>query len=49
MKLDGNKMNTTQPINTYLNLCTEYYDIDKPEAPIDALRFYLDYAKQAKK
>jgi hypothetical protein len=23
MKLDGNKMNTTQPINTYLNLCDE--------------------------
>ncbi len=41
-------MNTTQPINTYLNLCTEYYDIDKPEAPMEALQFYLDYAKQAK-
>ena len=42
-------MNLKQSINTYLNLCTEYYDIDKPEAPVDALQFYLEYARQSKR
>lgn len=41
-------MNNAKSINTYLNLCAEYYDIDKPEAPSDALKFYLEYAKQSK-
>lgn len=35
-------------LTTYLSLCTEYYDLDKPEAPHDALEFYLEYAKEAR-
>lgn len=31
----------------YNRLSTEYYDIDKPRAPEDALAFYLRYAEQA--
>jgi 2-polyprenyl-3-methyl-5-hydroxy-6-metoxy-1,4-benzoquinol methylase len=34
-------------MKTYQNLCTQYYDIDKPNAPADALKFYLEYAKHA--
>ncbi len=34
-------------IETFGQLCTEYYDIDKPAAPPDALAFYLDHAKRA--
>lgn len=34
-------------MDTYQNLCTEFYDLDKPHAPEDALSFYLDYAKKA--
>ena len=41
-------MHLKQSIDTYLNLCSEYYDIDKPEAPVDALQFYLEYARQSK-
>jgi SAM-dependent methyltransferase len=41
-------MNIKKTLDTYFSLCTEYYDIDKPEAPVDALQFYLDYAKQSK-
>lgn len=37
-------MNTS---NTYLKLCTEYYDLTKPHAPENELLFYLDYAKRA--
>src|ERR1700733_5777139 len=48
MNPDGKHMNLKQSINTYLNLCAEYYDIDKPEAPVDALQFYLEYARQSK-
>ncbi len=32
----------------YLNLCTEFYDIDKPEPPADAYAFYRHYALAAK-
>lgn len=35
-------------MNTYQNLCTQYYDLDKPTAPPDALNFYLGYVKHAK-
>jgi SAM-dependent methyltransferase len=35
-------------MNCYQRLCTEFYDIDKPAAPPDALRFYLEYARQAR-
>lgn len=34
-------------METYNNLCAQYYDIDKPTAPHDALNFYLEYAKNA--
>ena len=29
-------------INNYKNLCTEFYDLDKPTAPEDALEFYTN-------
>lgn len=32
---------------SYKELCTEFYDLDKPSAPEDALQIYLDYAKDA--
>ncbi|HIB90941.1 TPA: hypothetical protein EYO57_27740 [Candidatus Poribacteria bacterium] len=35
-----------EKLDTYLNLCTEYYDLDKPDAPDDAFTFYLQYAKR---
>src|SRR3984957_1382505 len=31
----------------YRTLCTEYYALDKPTAPEDALQCYLRYAKEA--
>ena len=31
----------------YRALCTEYYELDKPSAPKDALECYLHYAKEA--
>ena len=34
-------------MNCYQQLCTEFYDIDKPAAPPDALAFYLERARQA--
>lgn len=34
-------------LDTYLSLCTEVYDLSKPEAPEDAYAFYLEYAKAA--
>lgn len=39
---------TTEKLNTYLGLCTEYYDLDKLQAPLDALTFYREYAQAAK-
>lgn len=38
-------MKTSLP---YKTLCTDYYDLDKPSAPQDALAYYLHHAKQAK-
>lgn len=35
-------------LDTYLSLCTEVYDLSKPEAPEDAYAFYRDYAVNAK-
>lgn len=35
-------------MNSYKELCTEFYDIDKPNAPKEAFEFYLHYAQQAK-
>lgn len=34
--------------NTYLNLCTQVYDLSKPTAPEDAYAFYRSYAIEAK-
>jgi len=34
-------------MNSYKTLCTEFYDIDKPNAPEEALNFYLHYAEMA--
>jgi hypothetical protein len=34
-------------MNNYKTLCTEFYDIDKPNAPEEALNFYLHYAEKA--
>jgi len=33
-----------EKLDTYLSLCTQYYDLDKPDAPDDAFAFYLQYA-----
>lgn len=33
--------------NPYGRLCTEFYALDKPSAPPDALDFYLEYARRA--
>jgi SAM-dependent methyltransferase len=34
-------------LQSYGNLCTQFYDLDKPSAPPDALAFYLEHARQA--
>ncbi|HWA73580.1 MAG TPA: class I SAM-dependent methyltransferase [Polyangiaceae bacterium] len=34
-------------MTAYKKLCTEFYDLDKPHAPADALDFYLQYAADA--
>lgn len=31
----------------YKSLCTEFYDLDKPQAPEEELAFYMNYAKEA--
>ena len=35
-----------EKLDTYLSLCTQYYDFDKPDAPDDACAFYLQYANR---
>ena len=35
-------------LDTYQNLCTEVYDLSKPNAPQDAYSFYRSYAVEAK-
>lgn len=42
---EGNGHSKGVHLNSYLKLCTEYYDIDKPSAPEAALDFYLHYAR----
>ncbi len=32
----------------YKNLCTQFYELDKPEAPPDAIQYYLNEAAKAK-
>lgn len=34
-------------LDTYLNLCTQVYDLSKPKAPQDAYEFYRSYAVSA--
>lgn len=34
-------------METYQNLCTEFYDLDKPQAPREALQFFLNYIEKA--
>jgi SAM-dependent methyltransferase len=34
-------------METYQKLCTEFYDLDKPHVPGDALEFYMHYAAKA--
>src|SRR3990167_10571677 len=34
-------------MNIYKDLCTQFYDLDKPSASTDALDFYIGYAKRA--
>jgi hypothetical protein len=34
-------------MNSYKKLCTEFYNIDKPCAPNEALNFFLQYAEKA--
>lgn len=41
-------MRIEKPLKTYLKLSTAIYAIDKAEAPEQELRFYMDYAKEAK-
>ncbi len=35
-------------MDTYRRLCTEYYDLSKPQAPPDAVEFYLRLFRQAR-
>ncbi len=39
---------TQSPLTTYLNLCTQYYDLEKHPYDPEALECYMDYAKNAK-
>lgn len=41
------KNSNTKALDTYLGLCTEVYELSKPEAPSDAYAFYREYAKAA--
>ncbi len=35
-------------IDTYLNLCTQVYDLSKPKPPQDAYDFYRSYVEKTK-
>lgn len=39
---------TQKKLETYLNLCTQVYDLSKPKPPEDAYALYRSYALQAK-
>ncbi|HAT8609224.1 TPA: GNAT family N-acetyltransferase [Legionella pneumophila] len=47
MVLDFNE-GPMKKLDTYQNLCTEVYDLSKPNAPHDAYPFYRSYAVEAK-
>lgn len=38
---------TQAPLTTYLTLCTEFYDLEKPQPDAQELAFYVDYAHHA--
>lgn len=40
--------NKQASLDTYLGLCTEVYDLSKPNPPEDAYHFYREYVKAAK-
>ena len=44
LDLTGDAM---KKLDTYLSLCTEVYDLSKPNPPEDAYAFYRDYAMRA--
>lgn len=41
-------MENERKLETYANLCTEYYELDKPCAPRESFELFLSYAKEAK-
>jgi SAM-dependent methyltransferase len=41
-------MMISQPLDTYLSLCTEVYDLSKPTPPTDAYALYRAYAQAAR-
>ncbi len=41
-------MNSKKSLGTYLSLCTEYYELDKPVAPKESFDFFLSYVKASK-
>ena len=47
MKNNDNQIESKRQLTTYASLCTEYYDLDKPNPPEDALAFYAEYARRA--
>ncbi|KTD65155.1 methyltransferase, ubiE/COQ5 family [Legionella shakespearei DSM 23087] len=38
---------TSKTLDTYLDLCTQVYDLSKPTPPKDAYDFYLSYVTLA--
>lgn len=36
----------TKSLDTYLDLCTQVYDLSKPTPPQDAYDFYLSYVRE---
>ena len=47
MQNNNNRIKSQRQLTTYHSLCTEYYDLDKPNPPEDALAFYAKYAQRA--
>ena len=37
---DSDQIESKRQLTTYASLCTEYYDLDKPNPPEDALAFH---------
>lgn len=46
--LARSERSTLRRMSGYGNLCSDFYDIDKPEAPPDALEYYLREAERAR-